>query len=140
MLAFVEDKRRAIRELVRVTRPGGYVGLNEAFWTEQPPPEMVARVADAIGLYVPTLETWQALWESSGLRERVVKIHRITARAEIKSRLDWIGRWWILRAWGRALRLGLTNPPVRQAMKRQVDVPPEVFQYYGYGLFVGKKP
>ncbi len=139
VLAFVEDKRRAIREFVRVTKPGGYVGLNEAFWMEQPPPEMVERVKDAIGLYVPTVETWQALWETSGLQERIVKVHRITARAEIKSRLEWVGWGWILRAWGRALRLYITNPAARQAMKRQLDVPTEVFQYYGYGLFVGKK-
>lgn len=140
VLAFVEDKRRAIREFVRVTKPGGYVGLNEAFWMEQPPPEMVARVKDAIGLYVPTLETWQALWESSGLQERTVSVHRISAGAEIKSRIEWVGWWWILRVWGRALRLAVTNPAVRDAMKRQFDVPAEVFQYYGYGLFAGKKP
>jgi arsenite methyltransferase len=31
VLAFVEDKPRAIRECIRVTKPGGYVGLNESF-------------------------------------------------------------------------------------------------------------
>jgi ubiquinone/menaquinone biosynthesis C-methylase UbiE len=31
VLAFIEDKPRAIRELVRVVKPGGYVGLNETF-------------------------------------------------------------------------------------------------------------
>lgn len=31
VLAFVGDKQRAIREMVRVTKPGGYVGLNEMF-------------------------------------------------------------------------------------------------------------
>ncbi len=140
VLAFVEDKGQAIREFVRVTKPGGYVGLNEAFWTQQPPPDMVARVKDAVGLYVSTLETWQALWEASGLEERVVKVHRITARAEIRSRIAWIGWRWMLRAWGRALRFSMTNPAARQAMKRQLDVPPAVFQYYGYALFVGRKP
>jgi arsenite methyltransferase len=30
VVAFVGDKARAIRECVRVTRPGGYVGLNES--------------------------------------------------------------------------------------------------------------
>jgi ubiquinone/menaquinone biosynthesis C-methylase UbiE len=39
VLAFVADKEQAIRELVRVTKPGGYVGLNEAFLlTETPSP------------------------------------------------------------------------------------------------------
>ncbi len=139
VLAFVEDKQRAIRECVRVTRPGGYVGLNEVFWIKQPSPEMLEQVKDAIGPFISTIETWQALWEASGLQERIVRIHQIDARAEIKSRLEWVGWRWILRAWGRALRLYITNPAVRQSIKKQFDLPLELFQYHGYGLFVGKK-
>ncbi len=74
VLIFVEDKGRAIRECVRVTKPGGSVGLNEGVWTGQPSLELVARVKDAIGPFIPTHETWQALWEASGLQDRVVKI------------------------------------------------------------------
>jgi ubiquinone/menaquinone biosynthesis C-methylase UbiE len=139
VLIFVEDKARAIRECVRVTKPGGYVGLNEGFWIKQPPPEMVMQVANAIGPSISTIETWQALWEASRLQDRAVRIHEIDARAEVKSRIQWIGWWWILRAWGRALRLYITNPAVRQSIKETLDVPPEVFQYVGYGLFVGRK-
>jgi ubiquinone/menaquinone biosynthesis C-methylase UbiE len=139
VLIFVEDKARAIRECVRVTKPGGYVGLNEGLWTKQPSPEMVARVKDAIGPFIPTIETWQALWEASGLQEQVVRICQVDARTEVKSRIQWIGWRWLLRAWGRALRLYITNPAIRQSIKEMFDVPPEVFQYAGYGLFVGKK-
>jgi len=139
VLIFVEDKAQAIRECVRVTKPGGYVGLNEGFWIKQPSPELVARVKDAIGPYISTVETWQALWEESGLQDRVVKICQVDARTEVKSRIQWIGWRWILRAWGRALRLYVTNPAVRQSIKEVFDVPPEVFQYAGYGLFVGRK-
>jgi arsenite methyltransferase len=139
VLIFVEDKARAIRECMRVTKPGGYVGLNEGVWIKQPSPELVARVKDAIGPYIPTVEAWQALWEASGLQERVVKICQVDARTEVKSRIQWIGWRWILRAWGRALRLYVTNPAVRQSVKKIFDVPQEVFQYAGYGLFVGRK-
>ena len=139
VLIFVEDQARAIRECVRVTKPGGYVGLNEGLWTKQPSPEMVARVKDALGPFIPTIETWQALWEASGLQERVVRICQTDPRTEVKSRIQWIGWWWILRAWGRALRLYITNPAIRQSIKEMFDVPSEVFQYAGYGLFVGEK-
>ena len=61
VLIFVEDKAQAIRECVRVARPGGYVGLNEGFWTEQPPAELIALARDAVGPCVPTLAAWQAL-------------------------------------------------------------------------------
>jgi arsenite methyltransferase len=139
VLIFVEDKARAIRECVRVAKPGGYVGLNEGLWIKQPSPEVVAQVKDAIGPYIPDVETWQALWEASGLRERVVKICQVDARTEVKSRIQWIGWRWILGAWGRGLRLYITNPAVRQSIKGVFDVPPEVFQYAGYGLLAGRK-
>jgi len=139
VLIFVEDKARAIQECVRVTKPGGYVGLSEGLWTGQPSPELVALAKDAVGPCVLTIEAWRALWEASGLQERVVRTRQIDARTEVKSRIAWIGWPWLLRAWGRALRLYITNPAIRQSIKKQFDVPPEVFQYMEYGLFVGKK-
>lgn len=139
VLVFVEDKPRAIQECVRVAKPGGYVGLNEGVWIKQPSPEMIAQVKKAIGPSVPTVETWQTLWEASGLQDRVVRIHEVEARSEVQSRLRWIGWRWLLRAWVRGLRLYISNPAIRQSIKEQFDVPSEVFQYAGYGLFVGKK-
>jgi len=136
---FIEDKARAIRECARVTKPGGYVGLNESSWTKQPPPELAAQVRQAFGPYIVAGETWQALWEASGLQERVVKMHQVDAGAEVKSRIEWIGWPWLLRAWGRGLRLYITNRALRRSIKEMFDVPAEVFQYMAYGLFVGKK-
>ena len=34
VLAFIEDKPQAIRECVRVVKPGGYVWLNESLWAD----------------------------------------------------------------------------------------------------------
>ena len=40
--AFPADKQKAVGEYTRVTKPGGYVGLNESTWPKVPPaPEMV---------------------------------------------------------------------------------------------------
>ena len=49
VLGFVDDKSRAIRECIRVTRPGGYVGLNESLWMKEPSPEMISLVVDSVG-------------------------------------------------------------------------------------------
>jgi ubiquinone/menaquinone biosynthesis C-methylase UbiE len=46
VMAFVEDKMSAIRELIRVTRPGGYVGLNETYWIKD-----ICRDHGSIGLH-----------------------------------------------------------------------------------------
>jgi ubiquinone/menaquinone biosynthesis C-methylase UbiE len=66
VLAFLEDKPRAIRECVRVTKPGGRVGMNEPVWIKEPTEELIAQVR-AIAPFVPTLVSWRALWEQSGL-------------------------------------------------------------------------
>ena len=139
VLAFVEDKTRALRECVRVTKPGGHVGLNEGLWLKEPPPEMLGRVKDAIGPSVPTEQAWRSLWAASGLQDRVVRIKPVDPRREIRSRIRWSGWPWMLRAWGRALRLCLKDPAMRQSIKQQFDVPMDVFRYAGYGLFTGQK-
>ena len=141
VLAFVEDKPRAIRECVRVAKPGGYVGLNETFWIAEASPELVARAQASLGLGadIPSAATWRALWEESGLRDRVVRIHQIDPRREVKDRIQWVGWRWAVRAWGRALRLYITNPAVRQSIKEMFDAPLDVMQHMGYGLFAGRK-
>ena len=140
VLAFVEDRAQAIRECVRVTRPGGYVGLNEGLWLAEPPPGMAERVRDAIGPSVPHVDAWQSLWAASGLQNRVVRIRHVDPRAELRSRIGWIGWPWLLRAWGRALRLAVSDRGMRQSIRQQFAVPPDVFRYAGYGLFAGQKP
>jgi arsenite methyltransferase len=39
VLTFIEAKLWAIRECVRVVKPGGHAGLNKTLWIEEPPPE-----------------------------------------------------------------------------------------------------
>jgi hypothetical protein len=69
----------------------------------------------------------------------VVKTHQVDARTEVNSRIQWIGWGWLVRAWGRALRLYVANPAIRQSIKDQFDVPSEVLDLLGYALLVGKK-
>lgn len=140
VLDFVDDKAGAIRECVRVTKPGGRVGLNEGVWLTAPPPGMVERVKDALGSAVPTERWWRSLWENSGLQDREVRIRQVDPRTEIASRVRWIGWRQMVRAWGRALRFYVSNPSVRRTIKRQFGVPRDVFKFAGYGLFVGTKP
>lgn len=141
VLAFVEDKPRAIRECVRVTKHGGHVGLNETFWIAEASPELVTRAQASLSLGTAILSstTWQALWEESGLHDRVVRIYQIDPRKEVKDRIQWVGWRWAVKAWSRLLRLYLTNSEVRQSVKEMFDAPLDVIQQMGYGLFAGRK-
>ena len=139
VIAFVDDKARAIRECVRVTQLGGYVGLNESFFTAAPTLEVGEIVRRELGVDMPFVQTWQALWEASGLQDRRVMLHQIHARREILGRLQWIGAGWTLQAFGRLFRLYLTQPAARQSLKSQFGSSAGSFNAMGYGIFVGRK-
>jgi hypothetical protein len=122
-----------------VTKPGGYVGLNESFLTETPSPEVGEVVRRELGVDLPLAETWQMLWAASGLQDRVMKIHQIDARREIRGRLQWIGARWVLKAFGRLFRLYLTQPAARQSLKAQFGSSAASLNTMRYGIFVGQK-
>ncbi len=139
VIVFVEDKARAIRECVRVTKPGGYVGLSESCWTEKPSPALAALARRYLGAEVPTAEGWQALWAASALHDRTVTIHHIDARKEVRDRLRWIGARWALRALGRLLHLYLTKPAARASIKAQFGAGSDSLEALAYGMLTGRK-
>lgn len=139
VLAFVNDKRRAIQECIRVVKPGGYVGLNEAYFSQEVTPELAARAQASIGAEVPTDAVWRALWDEVALQDRVARFYPVVPSDEIKGRLQWVGWRWIIPAWGRLIRLYATHPEVRHSLREMFDAPSEVMRQMGYGLFVGRK-
>jgi len=140
VLAFVEDKARAIRECVRVTAPGGFVGMNETLWLSRPAELKLAERASALGAYIPTSGAWQRLWDESGLEERTVSIQPTGVGGEVMSRIEWVGFRWMLRAIGRLIRLLREHPESRQAIKAQFAAPAGVARLFGYALSSGSKP
>jgi ubiquinone/menaquinone biosynthesis C-methylase UbiE len=141
VVAFVEDKARAmIRECVRVTKPGGYVGLNESFFTQAPTPELAKMMRRTCGgIELPTLTTWQTLWDASGLQDRLAQTYSIDARREIRDRMQWIGARWALKAFARLFYLYLTRPDARASIKEQFGSGSGSLETMKYGLFVGRK-
>ena len=137
VLAFVDDKAQAVRELVRVTTPAGYVGLNELVAVDEVP-EDVVQVAHDLGTDVLSAKDWRAIWESSGLQDRVMQIHRIDPAVEVRSRMRWIGYRWLVRAWARAIWLLATKPGLRGPV-RTVMGGAKALDSWAYALLVGRK-
>ncbi len=143
--AFPEDKQKAVNEYVRVTKPGGYVGLNESIWRKVPqPPEVVAWVSQDVGTNVEPLtsDAWAGLLEGAGLREITVRTYEINTQDEARGilrRYSWGG---MLRVLWRMLLLYARSTAYRRFVKgvREGGITPEnLEEYFGYGLFVGRK-
>jgi len=144
--AFPADKGRAVSEYVRVTRPGGYVGLSEGTWLKPPPPELVGYIERTMsGARFLALEGWRELLEGSGLAEITVSTYKINAlrqRLDEMSGLDFADYLDRLRAIGSFLSLAVRSAAfrryAREIMPSMRDIK-NLFGYLGYGLYVGRK-
>jgi len=143
--SFPEDKQRVVNEYVRVTKPGGYVGLNESMWLKVPPPrEVVAWASQDVGANVQPLtsDAWVGLLEGAGLREITVRAYEINTQDEARGILRRYGLGGMLRVLWRMLSLYVRSAAYRRFVKgvREGGVTPEnLEEYFGYGLFVGRK-
>ena len=138
---FIEDKPQVARELARVTRPGGYVGLNEEIWLQWPPPtELVAfaRRTWDIEPDIPTAEGWVAILEGAGLAEVTARTLKFDARRE-STQLRRYHLRDMLRMVYRTLVLYLRSADFRAYMKERRRMPKDMFAYWGYALFVGRR-
>lgn len=130
------DKEKAIREMIRVVKPKGYVGFHDICWKDDTPERIKKRLAEIEGERPETLEGWKALCEKSGL----VEIQAIDRSAlippwmkETTSNLSFVSILKIvskiISLWG---ILGLVK----------VWESERIFQsrYTGYGIIVGRKP
>jgi SAM-dependent methyltransferase len=118
--AFPEDKQKAVNEYARVTKPGGYVGLNESTWLKvPPPPEVLEWAAQDIGATVQpqTQESWVELLEGAGLHEIIVKVYDVDIKDETKGILQRYGLGGMLRVQLRMLALYVRSPAYRDFLK-----------------------
>lgn len=136
VLAFIEDPGLALREMVRVTRAGGFVGINESIWTEAVTPEL-EDLAASLNAGVRSAEAWRGLCEEAGLLDLHVRLRRVNPTAEVRNRIRWVGVPWALRAWGRTIRLVAGNPDSRRAIRSFYGPGMSAFASLGYGLFAG---
>ncbi len=137
---FIEEKQQVARELARVAKPGGYVGLNEEIWIEAPPESLVHGVKRTFSVEpeVPTEEDWQRMLGQAGLHDIVASRHKFTGRGE-SSQIKRYRAQDMVAMFYRTLALYLRNPAFREYMKERSRPPKDAFKYLGYGLFVGRK-
>lgn len=145
VLAVTENKKKALDEFVRVVKPGGYIGLNESTWLKFPPsPEMVAWVSQDLGGTVDPLTAieWEKLLETVGLEVIIAETQNINLRDESRGILRRYGCGGMIGIFWRMLSLYFRNAEYRK-FTREINkdgiTPKNLDEYFGYGLYVGRK-
>jgi ubiquinone/menaquinone biosynthesis C-methylase UbiE len=143
--AFPSDQEKALQEYVRVTKPGGYVGLNESTWLKaNPPPEVVAWWSAEYGgtPKIHTEEGWVELMRSAGLKGIIAKTYDISLSSGFRDLVGRYGLWEMLKIYGRMFSLYRRSADYREfirAVKETGRMPAGAMEYFGYGIYVGQK-
>jgi len=138
VLILVGDKKKAIQEAIRVTKPGGDVGWLELSWKKPPTKEFLDGVSNVICAYcmlgVETFEAWKGLFSEAGLAGL-----RATAYSqEFKGMRGMLADEGVANA-GKIMFRYLTNSRVRRRMKTMDKFFSQYDEYFGYGIYVGTK-
>ena len=129
------DKAQAIREMARVTKSGGYVGIHDLCWKEGAPEDLQRRLVEIEGERPETLEGWRRLFEEAGLKDiRAIDKSDMIPRwsKEIKKKLGIMGQlkifFKVIRTWGfSGFKTIIESERIFQS------------KYTGYGILIGRK-
>jgi len=144
VVAFPKDKQKVINEYARVTRSGGSVGMNEVTWIKTPPQELASYLHRALGQaeFFDT-EGWKQLLKNAGLKHIEARVCKTNILSQWTSEVRLMNPRDYLGAWGKLFSLCIKSPEARRWIK-EIMVPPKsifkLFNYFGYGLYVGDAP
>jgi arsenite methyltransferase len=137
---FFDDKSQAMREYVRVVKPGGHVGMTEMTWLKPPSPELEDRFRSMVYAQALDASGWTDLMKAAGLKEVAGSAHRIDIPLESKGRFERYGRWGIVRVMLKMLAMVLSDQRSRQFMRDGVGaVSKDLLDVVGYGVYAGRK-
>lgn len=135
--ALLDDKQTAVRGYLRVTRPGGIVGLNEGTKLKTPvPQDLIECLAATFGFRASLLtrEDWQGLLADAGLRDMAARTYKVGSLGTGRE-----GLMDALRVAHRVLYMYVRNPAFRRYLGGSLSLPKSLFDYFGYGIYVGTK-
>jgi len=139
VLAFIDDRQATLREWMRVTKPGGYVGFTEATWTGTPPKDLDEYMYRIAAGQVEVAEVWEELLKGSGLVDTVAGSYKVDMKAEASGRIERLGLKSTLAAFPRMFSVLFKDPGSRKIMKSALSFPKSAFAYMGYGVYAGRK-
>jgi SAM-dependent methyltransferase len=137
---FFEDKRRAMAEYVRVTQPGGYVGMTEMTWLRPPPPETAAYYRRVVYADALQADGWRDLLEGAGLEDAVGHATAVDLTEEARGRFERYGCRGVARAMLRTVRALVVHRSSRAFLADVTgNLPQDMMADMGYGVYAGRK-
>jgi ubiquinone/menaquinone biosynthesis C-methylase UbiE len=139
VLALIDNRKKALKEYVRVVKKGGLVGSNEVIWIKPPPKKLVEETVHLTGTNIPDPKGWMKLFKSAGLKKVTSNTHTIDMKDEFFGRMERYGWGSTFSVLFKAIKLLLTDPKYIKFIKEAMGTPLEIVKYWGYVVVVGKK-
>jgi len=138
---FIPDKQKALKEYARVVKKNGYVGMNEEIWIKKPTTKIECAVKEAIEIKTSLLyeKEWIDLMKKSGLKEIISRPCKPKVLEQMWAEIKWFELKEMVRATYLMIKLFITSKSFRKYAMKKRKTPLNVFDYMGYGIFVGKK-
>jgi len=130
-----------MREYMRVTRPGGYVGITEMTWLAPPPPQATDYYQKTVYADVLQAEGWAQLLRDAGLKEVVANAYKLDIPLEARNRIKRYGGCRGMLQMLVNVVIALCQDPNSWAFLQDVvnDIPKDLIASTGYGVYVGRK-
>jgi len=145
--AFPEDKQKVVNEYAWVTKPGGFIGMNEGTWLNYPPPQdLVQYIRNTMeNAEFLTDEGWENLLDTAGLVDIQKMVYKLSMLKQWRNQMGGLSagdRRDTWKAFRGVFSLFFRNPEFRKYARKISPSPGtmrQFFRYLGYGLYVGRK-
>jgi len=138
MLVLVADKRKAILEALRVTKPNGRLGWLELSWKKQPTADFLDAVSNVLCAYcmqnVHTFQGWEDLFKEAGINQLAIQSFDLGNTGM----MGMLGDEGFINT-SRVMFKYMTNSRIRKRMSTMNRFFKEHTDYFGYGIYTGKK-
>jgi ubiquinone/menaquinone biosynthesis C-methylase UbiE len=133
----IDEKERALKEMVRVLKPGGYLGSLELGWLKKPSQEafdeLVEKTCNNLIPRAVSFNEWEEFFKSENLTHITTKIHPMTS-----SIFEMFETEGFINAMKVIFKM-IGNASIRERMMNAQNTFGKYNDYLGYGVFSFRK-